>query len=164
MAAVRPQSFTEHVIKMKMAAELQPGTLVLVARILGIIGKLNMEVYRGWEHRVGLHMDYRLHSLDLELQRQTQQQIVNQTASGITIVKVGGNKQDLPHVSLAPFSVQTSSALPLSSFKMNHNGIKDCRSRNNLPGPVEARSMSQLGSLQAINRSMGRLPSSMSTL
>lgn len=42
MAAVRPQSFTEHVQKMKMAADLQPGTLVLVARILGIIGKLSM--------------------------------------------------------------------------------------------------------------------------
>ncbi|XP_035231741.1 uncharacterized protein LOC118203568 [Stegodyphus dumicola] len=45
MAAVRPQSFTEHVQKMKMAAELQSGTLVLVARILGIIGKLSMVVH-----------------------------------------------------------------------------------------------------------------------
>lgn len=42
MAAVRPECFTEHVQKMKQAAELQPGTLVLVARILGIIGKLNI--------------------------------------------------------------------------------------------------------------------------
>lgn len=42
MAAVRPECFTEHVQKMKQAAEFQPGTLVLVARILGIIGKLNI--------------------------------------------------------------------------------------------------------------------------
>ncbi|GBM03372.1 Protein melted [Araneus ventricosus] len=210
MAAVRPQSFTEHVQKMKMAAELQPGTLVLVARILGIIGKLNMERAKDSLEFIISHLgkvdqwtlmallriikgitdtfpsllpqyltsicnqvepsassNIRIYLQQLKMDcraSKTQQQVINQTACGITIVKVGGNKQDPPHVSLTPLSTQTPSSLPLSSFKTTHNGFKDCRSRNNLPGPAEARSMSQLGSLQAINRSMGRLPSSMSTL
>ncbi|GFQ71707.1 protein melted [Trichonephila clavata] len=209
MAAVRPQSFTEHVQKMKMAAELQPGTLVLVARILGIIGKLNMErgkdsleflishlskvdqwtlmallrIIKGItdifpsllpqyltsicnqvEPSASSNIRIYLQQLKMDCKAsKTQQQVVNQTPCGITIVKVGGNKQDQPHMSLAPFAAQMPSVLPLSSLKI-HNGFKDCRSRSNLPGPAEARSMSQLGSLQAINRSMGRLPSSMSTL
>ncbi|KAG8196242.1 hypothetical protein JTE90_023799 [Oedothorax gibbosus] len=206
MAAVRPQCFTEHVQKMKMAADLQPGTLVLVARILGIIGKLSMErakdsleflvshlskvdqwtlmallrIIKGItdifpsllpqflttisnqvEPSASSNIRMYLQQLKTDCRVNKSHNIVNQTSSGVTIVKVGGNKQD--HSSSASYSSQGSSIMPYTPNRTTHNGFRD-RSRHNLPGPAEARSMSQLGSLQTINRSIGRLPSSMSTL
>lgn len=90
--------------------------------------------------------------------------VVNQTSSGVTIVKVGGNRHDSSHLSHTPFTTPISTIPPISSLKNAPNGIRESRSRHNLTAHSEARSMSQLGSLQAINRSIGRLPSSMSTL
>ncbi|XP_015906317.1 protein melted [Parasteatoda tepidariorum] len=209
MAAVRPQSFTEHVQKMKMAAELQPGTLILVARILGIIGKLNQERAKDtlefliahlgkvdqWtlmallrviksltdmypsllpqyltsicnqvEPSASSNIRIYLQQLKMDCRASKNQQIVNQTSCGITIVKVGGVKSDHTNGTPSPFNCHIPPILPHSSNKTVHNGFQHSRSRHNLPGHAEARSMSQLGSFQTINRSMGRLPSSMSTL
>ncbi|XP_035219296.1 protein melted-like isoform X1 [Stegodyphus dumicola] len=105
-----------------------------------------------------------LQQLKMDCKSSKSHHIVNQTSCGVTIVKVGGSKQDGPHLSVAPFLSQLQSMPPISFSKALHNGIRESRSRYNLTGHAEARSMSQLGSFQAINRSMGRLPSSMSTL
>ncbi|XP_054714583.1 protein melted-like [Uloborus diversus] len=205
MAAVRPQSFTEHVQKIKSAAEEQPGTMVLAARILGIIGKLSMERAKdsldflvshlggktdSWTQMSLLRIiknitdtfptllpqylsticsqiesspsatsNIRLYlqQLKMDCKSNKSHPVVNQTC-GVTIVKVGGGgaKSELPF-----FHQQVIIPPP----KVSHNGgLREGRSRHNLSGHSEARSMSQLGSLQAMNRSMGRLPSSMSTL
>ncbi|XP_022252566.1 ventricular zone-expressed PH domain-containing protein homolog 1-like isoform X2 [Limulus polyphemus] len=43
MAVICPLPFTEHLQKMKVVGEQYPGSLPLVARILGIVGKLSLE-------------------------------------------------------------------------------------------------------------------------
>lgn len=212
MAAVRPQSFTEHVQKMKMAAELQPGTLPIVARILGLIGKLSLDrgrecleflvsqlgkvdhltlmtllrVIKGItdtypsllpsflplilnqiEPSASSTIRNYLQQLKMDCNTSKTQQIVNQTCGGVTIVKVGGSKQEIITSLSSPVPAFLPSHIPnmsVISTKSAQSGVKDSRSKHSLSGHPEARSMSQLGSLQMVNRSMGRLPSSISTL
>ncbi|XP_023228833.1 protein melted-like [Centruroides sculpturatus] len=161
MAAVRPQSFTEHIQKIKMAAEQQPGTITLVARMLGIIGKLNKK-YSNYVNIVLIMTGFF-----------RSQHLINQTSGGVTIVKVGGSKQELTTITQTTTTVSTVQSLsPSSGFispilmkpNIQHGGMRGSRSnliisRQNPVLPPEARSMTQLSSLQAVNCSMGRLPS-----
>lgn len=218
MAAVRPQSFTEHIQKIKMAAEQQPGTITLVARMLGIIGKLNKERGRDCLEFLVPQLGKADHSNLLTLLRvirnitetfpsllphylpqictlvesssssttrmylqqfksdcsaMKSQHLINQTSGGVTIVKVGGSKQELTTITQTTTTVSTVQSLsPSVGFispvlmkpNVHHGGMRGSRSnliisRQNPLLPPEARSMTQLSSLQAVNCSMGRLPS-----
>lgn len=220
MAAIRPLPFTEHQQKMKAVGEQQPGSLPLVARMLGIIGKLSLE--RGKDC-----LDYlvaqlaktdhsSLHALLREIKGITEvypvllprylpdicsqaegstsiarwyiqelkadyanpnrhQHHLNQTSGGITIVRVGGSKQDLVAMTTSTNSIITtlctttvmSVTTPITSTKSgvqsNVAGLSResrgniANSKHSLVTVPERRSLSQLLSNQPMNRSLSRL-------
>lgn len=96
--------------------------------------------------------------------------MINNSKGGVTIVKVGGSKNDVSTSSNSPLTLSSASPVtatthsPISSMTSlsgsHTQSIKNSRanfnlSRSHLINHHDSRS---LGSLHAVNRSMGRLP------
>ncbi|XP_022252570.1 ventricular zone-expressed PH domain-containing protein homolog 1-like isoform X4 [Limulus polyphemus] len=154
MAVICPLPFTEHLQKMKVVGEQYPGSLPLVARILGIVGKLSLE--RGKEC---------LEYLVAQLTKTDHSclPVLLKEIKGITEVFPILLPLFLPDICSHTEGSTSTARWLIQELKADSSSPQESRgnfanSRHNLVSVPEQRSLSHLLSNPPMNRSLGRLP------